>query len=413
MKRFIALFVSVIIMIVGIFVSANIYMGSANVNSENNRIYRVEANRIANEISQYGVDKIKLEDYPHIKAVVAFDDNNSSSFYKSDYDYLVKEIDGNLYRIDYTPEYDNSSVVAAMNISLLIMSILLIAVFVYVMVCIIRPFNVISSLPYELSRGNLTPSVKEQKGKYFGKFIWGIDLLRENLQEQKERELALQKDKKTLVLSISHDIKTPLGVIELYAKALEKNLYQDEEKRRNATFGIIEKCGEINSYISDIIRASSEDFLNLEVKEGEFYLSQMMKSIGGLYKEKAELLQINFIIEKYTDCVISGDLDRSVEVLQNVLENAIKYGDGKEISLSFKQEEDCMLVTVSNSGCILSEKELSHIFESFWRGSNVGTNSGSGLGLYICRQLMRKMNGEIFAQIRNGNMLVTAVFPMA
>ena len=69
-----------------------------------------------------------------------------------------------------------------------------------------------------------------------------------------------------------------------------------------------------------------------------------------------------------------------------------------------------MLVTVRNSGCTLADTDLPHVFESFWRGTNAEKIDGSGLGLYISRKLMRKMNGEIFAEIKDGVMYVTSVF---
>ena len=115
-------------------------------------------------------------------------------------------------------------------------------------------------------------------------------------------------------------------------------------------------------------------------------------------------------MNSYTDCLINGDIDRSVEVMQNIMENAIKYGDGKNASISFSEEDGCILVTVANSGCTLPDTDLPHIFDSFWRGANAENEKGSGLGLYICRQLMHKMNGDIFAEINNGYMCVTAVF---
>ncbi len=99
-----------------------------------------------------------------------------------------------------------------------------------------------------------------------------------------------------------------------------------------------------------------------------------------------------------------------MEVLQNIIENAIKYGDGRLIKITFDEEEDCRLVTVRNGGCALGEDELPHIFDSFWRGANSCSCKGSGLGLYIGRKLMNKMDGEIFARIEDGSMLVTAVF---
>ena len=91
------------------------------------------------------------------------------------------------------------------------------------------------------------------------------------------------------------------------------------------------------------------------------------------------------------------------------MENAIKYGDGNNISLIFSDEEDCRIITVKNSGCTLDESELAHIFDSFYRGSNVGSKTGNGLGLYICRQLTRAMGGDIFAEIENDFMCVSVV----
>ena len=85
--------------------------------------------------------------------------------------------------------------------------------------------------------------------------------------------------------------------------------------------------------------------------------------------------------------------------IQNVVENAIKYGDGAWIKIDAGRQEEEYLVSITNSGCKLESKELSHIFDSFFRGSNVGKQAGSGLGLYICRQLMHQMQGEITALV--------------
>jgi signal transduction histidine kinase len=127
------------------------------------------------------------------------------------------------------------------------------------------------------------------------------------------------------------------------------------------------------------------------------------------YTEKLSLIGTDFSVGEYSDCILSGDPNRLTEVLQNIIENAVKYGDGRSISITFSSEEDCKLIAVRNSGCTLSENELPHIFDSFWRGSNIGSHAGSGLGLYICRQIMHKSGGEIFAEIMGGDMIVTVV----
>ena len=143
---------------------------------------------------------------------------------------------------------------------------------------------------------------------------------------------------------------------------------------------------------------------------GEFYLSELVSRIKLYYTEKLELIKTDFSVADYSDCLLKGDVERSVEVLQNVIENAVKYGDGKCISITFFFFFGCILITVGNSGNTLSENNLPHIFDSFWRGENASKEKGCGLGLYICRQLIHKMNGEIFAVIKDGYMYVTSVF---
>ena len=99
--------------------------------------------------------------------------------------------------------------------------------------------------------------------------------------------------------------------------------------------------------------------------------------------------------------------------MQNIMENALKYGDGRRVELFFPKDDECVQIAITNSGCTLEKDDLTHIFKSFWRGANAGNIGGNGLGLYICRQLMRKMNGEIFAKIDNDIITVTTVFARA
>ena len=186
-------------------------------NSDNGRPYRVEASRIEQDILN---DRdYKLDDYEYITDVEILDDSNKNSFYSGDSDYFVKVIDGELYRFDYsyTPSNENTIMNVNIALSLIFLSVAILLIFLYIN--IIRPFSKLKNMPTELAKGNLTSPLKENKYAYFGKFVWGMDLLREKLDQQKSNELALQKDKKTLVLSLSHDIKTPLGIIELNAKA--------------------------------------------------------------------------------------------------------------------------------------------------------------------------------------------------
>jgi signal transduction histidine kinase len=289
------------------------------------------------------------------------------------------------------------------------MMFLTILILVYVHNKVLKPFHDMSNLSYELAKGNLSMPVKEEKSKLFGKFLWGMNMLREKLEENKEKELEFQKERKTLILSLSHDIKTPLSSIELYSKALLEDLYDTKEKRDEALQGITRNVKEIKGYVDEIVTASREDFLNLEVNMGEYYLSEVMKDIESFYNDKLSVIHTEFQVDEIPQCILKGDKNRMVEVLQNIMENAIKYGDGKSIHISFDEEEDCKLIHIENSGCNLKEEEFPNLFDSFYRGSNSGGVKGSGLGLYICKTLMRKMDGEIYAEMNEDVFGVTVV----
>ncbi len=407
MKAINKVFLAVIAFIILIFIFTNMFLRYIG-RSESGRQYRVEINRIALEIEKNGFENVELSNCRYITNIERDKDN----LFDADSDYIIREINGELYRFDYSVENENdkTKIVIAVNVVLVIMAILVLGVLLFIRIKILLPFHKLTDVPYELSKGNLTVPVKENKNRFFGRFVWGMDLLREHIEQQKMRELDLQREKKRLLLSLSHDIKTPLSAIKLYSKALSKSLYSDKEKQIMVAENINARADEIEGYVSRIIDASREDFLSLNVSPGEFYLSDLADNIRTYYSEKLSLIKTAFVVGEYEDCLLSGDLERSIEVLQNLIENAIKYGDGRCVELLFSEEEGCILISVKNSGCTLSGDELPNIFASFWRGANSKNVQGSGLGLYICRQLMHKMNGEVFAEISGELITVTAVF---
>ncbi len=391
------------------FAGCNLYL-SALFSRDGNREYRVEADRAAADVEEYGWEHVDLSPYPSIVGIYPMEEEGGD-FFRSNRDYIIREIGGRLYRIEYVSDASaarrKGQTALGANLILGLIAALVFGVLFFVRFKVLKPFEQLSEVPYALARGNLTVPLREGKSRFFGKFVWGLDLLRQNLEQKKQRELALQKEKKTLVLSISHDIKTPLSAIKLYAKALSRGLYPGRE--REIGDSIDGKADEIENFVSEIIRASHEDILSLPVNMGECFLSEVLGEIEAYYGDKLSLVKTGFSIGDYSDCLLRGDRDRLVEVVQNLMENAMKYGDGRWIDISLAREEDCCLIAVRNSGCGVAQEELAHIFDSFWRGANAEKVKGSGLGLYICRKLMEKMDGGIFAEVRDGEMCVTVV----
>ena len=381
----------------------NIFLKESKDNSEG--IYRVEARRLAGEIAETG--SYDIEKYPHITGVFTGDD-----IYRSDEHYLIIEAGETLYRVEYTVGNGQYGI-AAVNCVLGALFLLLTGLLYYIRRHIIVPFNRLSDVPKELSKGNLAVPISEEKSRFFGEFTWGVNLLRESIENSRKKEITMQKDKKLLLLSLSHDIKTPLSAIKLNAKALAKGLYKNEEKQRAAAENINTRADEIEHFVSELSKAVSEDFMSFEVTPGEEFLSAVISKIEARYAHQLSMSGTELLIRKYDDCILSCDPNRLAECFQNLIENAIKYGDGRRIEIGCDKMDGCELITVSNTGCTLEAKELPQIFESFHRGNNADKVQGNGLGLFICKRVMSLMGGEVFADIRNGCFFVTLVVKLA
>lgn len=383
---------------------------------ELNRVHNLVVNRMNHDIDSntfhpYELD-IDLSEYKYIVNIrVLYTDIMTTSEVDEFYRY-----DGSEYRIypmikedkvvSYVRlDYKTDSMIVYRNINWFINCIILIliaivtVVYAYVGKQIIKPFHQISELPYELAKGHLTRDIKESPNRFFGRFVWGLNLLRENLEELKKNELKLVKDKKLMILSISHDIKTPLSVIKLYARALCVNLYDTEEKKQEIARNIEEKSNEIEKFVAQIIDQTKTDFLHINVVMGEFYLADLIERIKYTYSERLNLLKTTLEIESYRNYLLKGDLERLIEATENVIENAIKYGDGTKININFMEEENYLLISITNWGNTLPDTEIVHIFESFYRGNNSFEKEGSGLGLYICKEILNRMDGEVYAQV--------------
>lgn len=227
----------------------NIYLSRKSFR-HTDREYRVSINRIKKEVILFEQEKKRgpvnleelmqyagVEEYPQVTGLytLAPDENAKEEVARfleeETSDYAVVVTDRYYYKVTYVSEGQmKEQIIILVNvIGFCVLAAVLMFLF-YIKQRILLPFYRLSEIPFELSKGNLTIPLLENKNRFFGRFVWGLDLLRENLEEQKIRELEMQKEKKVLLLSLSHDIKTPLSAIKLYAKAISKNLYREEKK---------------------------------------------------------------------------------------------------------------------------------------------------------------------------------------
>lgn len=395
-----------------------------HINNLQNHQYRVEINRIVNQISDVqSITDIDLNQYQYIQNIIFLKVENQTKeeiekFYASSSNYEAQiqplyereKLLGYLKFIYQIPVLGNVNYFLLLQSSLALLELFILLVLIHLKRKIVKPFIALNDLSLQLANGHFKGIVKEEKNHYLGHFMRSIGQLKDSLDISRKRELELLKDKKKMILSLSHDIKTPLSVIKLYGKAISENMYTNQKDKKHAIEQISEKAVEIEKYVNEIIKSSREDILDLPVKQGEFYLQDMMKKVLNNYEELCILRQIQLEIHSYENKLLKGDIDRSQEVLENILENAFKYGDGKRIDISFYEEDGCQIICIFNTGIAVTDNDLNHIFDSFFRGTNSNGQQGSGLGLYICQTLMRKMDGAIFAKKQKEGMELHVVF---
>ncbi|WP_318614642.1 HAMP domain-containing sensor histidine kinase [Sporosarcina sp. YIM B06819] len=423
MKQFNRLIIWVIIIGITVVIAFS-FAASYNGSIEENKGYVIEANRIANQLNN-GVllTDIEIDQANYVQGLDWMEGNAEplqiEQFFngagvRSGAGFMIKPIyDGQqlagYLRLTYIVPNTITPVIITVAVILLVALTSIVGMLLYVKREIIKPFHVIENMPLELSKGHLHQGINESKSRFFGKFIWGLNLLRETLNAQKQTNLRLEKDRQTLIASLSHELKTPVSAIKLYSVALYDDLYESDKKRKECAKLIEEKAEQIENLIVDIISTSASSISDFEIQETEFYLSEWIEKVMYSNKEKLALLKIKFEIAPVRDKLLIGDPDRLVEVVDNIIENAIKYGDGNTIRVSFYEEDYRQLIRIENSGASISQNELPHMFSSFWRGSNVGNKPGNGLGLYIGKQLLKKMGGDIFAEVKEHAFAVVLV----
>lgn len=413
----------IILMVILIYVSlaAGFFLSGRQEMTKESMEYKVEIHDVMRQLEQ-GVEAAVLDmsEYQFLQEVTFLykkDEGNIATFYVNKNGvhtsispmYVGDELKGYV-RFDYVLGNDKGSMFWIEEGLLFVIFVLVMILLVYIRFYILKPFHEISELPYELSKGHLSADLNENKNRFFGRFIWGLGMLRDTLIDSKAKELRLLKEKKLLLLSISHDIKIPLSAIKLYAKALRENIYDSAQKRQEAAEQIENHAKQIEGFVKEIVNASSEEIITIEVNNSDFYLRDFVEKLRAVYMPKADVSLTELEIGSYENKLLKGDMERALEVMENLLENAFKYGDGKRITIDFYEEDYCQVIRVFNTGETVPLMEMPHLFDSFYRGSNVGDKTGNGLGLYICRQIMHKMDGEIFAERREDGMSFGVVF---
>lgn len=283
-----------------------------------------------------------------------------------------------------------------------------ISVFGYVYLKILRPFEKLKIFAEKISEGNFDIPLDYERSNYFGEFTWAFDSMRREIKKARSCEREAVENNKTVIATLSHDIKTPVASIRAYAEGLEANLDGTPEKRGKYLGVIMKKCDEVSRLTNDLLLHSLSDMDKLRVIPERVELCGFMEN--AVNEIAAENKDVHFR-KPYFAAEVNADKNRLMQITENLINNARKYAK-TDIEVFITLSEVNVQMHFRDFGNGIPDEDMPFIFDKFYRGKNCQDEQGSGLGLYIVKYITEQMNGEILLHNHKDGLEATVILPL-
>jgi signal transduction histidine kinase len=221
--------------------------------------------------------------------------------------------------------------------------------------------------------------------------------LQEELHDLK-RQMQLQED---FVSTISHELRTPLGFIKGYSTSLlRQDTSWDDETQKEFLTIIDEEADRLSLLIENVLESARLQSKTLPLRFQPLRLDAVLRDVIMRIRSRQKELDISMQLESVPP--IPGDAVRLAQVFENLFTNAIKYAPGSPLVVLLSQVGENMLISFMDHGPGIPKESLPLIFERFYRVRGEKTVTGTGLGLYICKQIILAHRGKIWAESTPG-----------
>ena len=208
--------------------------------------------------------------------------------------------------------------------------------------------------------------------------------------------------KTDFVSNVSHEMKTPIAVIKNYAELLQTDRGTEEERREYAR-NIEEAAARLSTLISNILKLNKLENQSIDPDIEDYDLSGQLEMCILQYEELWDKKELELEVDIAERVNVRADRSLMELVWNNLLSNAVKFTEpGGTVTIRQRTAEGQVEVSVTDTGCGMSQESIRHIFDKFYQGDTSHAREGNGLGLALVKRIIDLMNGEITVVSRPG-----------
>jgi PAS domain S-box-containing protein len=259
---------------------------------------------------------------------------------------------------------------------------------------------------FRIPRGDIWVDVHiqaiEDEGQRTGWVMLAMDITERKLAEEKLRRL--DEMKLEFLSNVSHELRTPLQSISGFTKLLLEGEVPDQQRQQEFLSIIDGETVRLQHLINGLLDMSRLETGKFRINRRPVAVDKIMNESVAVLRSLASSKDFEVTLDLPAKLpAIEADPDRLHQVLLNLLGNAIKFSDpGSNVTVRARRRDGNLLVQVLDNGSGITEADREHLFERFYRGEGEKAHGGSGLGLYISRQIVEAHGGRIWMENRPG-----------
>lgn len=210
------------------------------------------------------------------------------------------------------------------------------------------------------------------------------------------RRLGLSRQQNNFMLSVTHELKTPIAAMKLNLQTLQRANLSDRQRSQLISRSISE-ADRLNELCNNMLMASQVEGQQYRFTKEETNLSDLVSRKA---QEFAQRYPEHLALQVNPGIQVLGDAWMLSMALSNLIENALKYAPGQKVTVALSQEKKWAVLQVRDLGRGIPEKERRHIFRKFYRIGDEATrrSKGTGLGLYLVQHIVRRHKGNVSVQ---------------